>query len=246
MAHKRGDARQTARGVGVARRSHVGYGIHDAAHELIAQRGEAFATLGELCRRLFERGGEAYGAGYVLGARAHAALLGAATDKGRDGEALAQIERSDAARPVKLVARERERIDAEAGNVDRDMAHRLHGVGVKGYAARMGDANASIPTTQPVLMRPMFGADGMARAASCLTFTSRAAAERGVGETLGLKRKVAPVESCRKIGKRDMRLNDATPDIDVDPETYEVRVDGEAVTCAPVDTLPLAQRYKLF
>ncbi len=113
-------------------------------------------------------------------------------------------------------------------------------------AARMGDANASIPTTQPVLMRPMFGADGMARAASCLTFTSRAAAERGVGETLGLKRKVAPVESCRKIGKRDMRLNDATPDIDVDPETYEVRVDGEAVTCAPVDTLPLAQRYKLF
>ncbi len=113
-------------------------------------------------------------------------------------------------------------------------------------AARMGDANASIPTTQPVLMRTMFGADGLARAASCLTFVSKAAADAGVGERLGLARTVAPVRGCRGIGKADMRLNDRMPRIDVDPETYEVRVDGEPITCEPAESLPLAQLYHLF
>ena len=113
-------------------------------------------------------------------------------------------------------------------------------------AARMGDANASIPTTQPVMMRSMFGADGLARADTCLTFMSQAAADAGVGEKLGLRRRVAAVGGCRGIGKADMRLNDRTPRITVDPETYAVTVDGEPVTCEPAERLPLAQLYRLF
>ncbi|OUP10956.1 urease subunit alpha [Collinsella sp. An2] len=113
-------------------------------------------------------------------------------------------------------------------------------------AARMGDANASIPTTQPVMMRTMFGADGLARAQSCITFVSRAALDAGVRDRLGLARRVEAVEGCRGIGKADMRLNDRTPAISVDPETYEVRVDGEVITCEPADRLPLAQLYHLF
>lgn len=113
-------------------------------------------------------------------------------------------------------------------------------------AARMGDANASIPTTQPVMMRPMFGADGLARAETCLTFMSQAAVAAGVGEKLGLRRRVAAVGGCRGIGKADMRLNDRAPVIAVDPETYAVTVDGEPVSCEPAERLPLAQLYRLF
>jgi urease subunit alpha len=110
----------------------------------------------------------------------------------------------------------------------------------------MGDPNASIPTPQPVLYRPMFGSFGGAIGATSITFVSQAAATNGIAERHGLKHRVAPVSACRKIGKKDMRHNNATPAIEVDPETYEVRVDGELVTCEPAKVLPLAQRYFLF
>ncbi len=110
----------------------------------------------------------------------------------------------------------------------------------------LGDANASIPTPQPVLYRPMFGAFGMAPAALSLSFVSRAALEDGLVEKLGLRKIVVAVEHCRAIGKRDMLHNDAMPHIEVDPETYEVRADGELLTCEPASELPLAQRYFLF
>ena len=110
----------------------------------------------------------------------------------------------------------------------------------------MGDANASIPTPQPVLYRPMFGAFGGATVATCLTFVSKAALEEEIPLKLGLKKTVAAVEKCREIGKVSMRLNDATPSIEVDSETYEVRADGELLTCEPATVLPLAQRYFLF
>lgn len=113
-------------------------------------------------------------------------------------------------------------------------------------AAMMGDPNASIPTPQPVHHRPMFGAYGHAMAAGCMTFVSRAAFERGVGERLGLKRIVAAVDGVRGIGKAEMKLNNALPRIEVDPETYEVRADGELLTCEPATDLPLAQRYFLY
>ena len=110
----------------------------------------------------------------------------------------------------------------------------------------MGDANASIPTPQPVLYRPMFGSFGGATAATSLLFTSQAALEAGLPAQLGLKKMPVAVEHCRNIGKADMKLNDATPVIEVDPETYEVRADGALLTCEPADVLPLAQRYFLF
>jgi urease subunit alpha len=112
--------------------------------------------------------------------------------------------------------------------------------------AMMGDANASIPTPQPVHSRPMFGSYGKAMAASCITFVSQAAIEGRVAERLGLSRAVLPVIRTRGIGKADMKLNDAVPDIRVDPETYEVRADGELLTCEPATELPLAQRYFLY
>jgi len=112
--------------------------------------------------------------------------------------------------------------------------------------AQMGDANASIPTPQPVRMRPMFGALGRAAGASSLAFVSRAAAEAQVGTRYGLVREVVAVRNCRGLGKRDMKLNDALPRIEVDPETYEVRADGVLLTCEPARSLPLAQRYFLF
>lgn len=112
--------------------------------------------------------------------------------------------------------------------------------------AMMGDANASIPTPQPVHARPMFGSYGKAMAASCITFVSQAAIEGRVAERLGLARTVLPVLRTRGIGKADMKLNDACPDIRVDPETYEVRADGELLTCEPATELPLAQRYFLY
>lgn len=111
-------------------------------------------------------------------------------------------------------------------------------------AAQMGDANASIPTPQPMAMRPMFGALGPARHAAAVSFVSRAGVEAGACDGLG-KAAVA-VEGTRGIGKSDMRLNDATPWIEVDPETYEVRADGQLLTCEPAAELPLAQRYFLF
>jgi urease subunit alpha len=110
----------------------------------------------------------------------------------------------------------------------------------------MGDANASIPTPQPVLYRPMFGAFGSAIATTCLTFVSKAALEAGIPTKLGLKKTAIAVEKCRTIGKADMIHNAATPAIEVDPETYEVRADGELLTCEPAEVLPLAQRYFLF
>src|SRR5712692_10513383 len=108
----------------------------------------------------------------------------------------------------------------------------------------MGDANASIPTPQPVLYRPMFGSFGGATASTSATFVSQASLAAGIG-SLFRKRAVA-VKDCRAIGKRDMIHNSATPNIEVDPETYEVRADGELLTCEPAQVLPLAQRYFLF
>jgi urease subunit alpha len=113
-------------------------------------------------------------------------------------------------------------------------------------ASRMGDANASIPTPQPVVYSRMFGAYGGALPHSCLTFTSQTALSHGLAQRLGLSRIVVPVRNCRKIGKRDMRLNDRTGDIRVDPETYRVTVDGELITCESAAELPLAQRYFMF
>jgi urease subunit alpha len=114
-------------------------------------------------------------------------------------------------------------------------------------AAMMGDPNASIPTPQPEYMRPMFGAFGRARTASAVTFVSRAAAEADVGRKLGLARPVVAVGNTRAgIGKRSMMLNDLTPRISVDPETYEVRADGRLLTCEPAKVLAMAQRYFLY
>ena len=114
-------------------------------------------------------------------------------------------------------------------------------------AAPMGDPNASIPTPQPVHYRPMFGAFGKAITNSSVTFVSRAALDSGLRERLGVEKEMIAVENTRGgIGKRSMILNDATPHIDVDPETYEVRADGELLTCEPATVLPMAQRYFLF
>jgi urease subunit alpha len=108
----------------------------------------------------------------------------------------------------------------------------------------MGDANASIPTPQPVLYRPMFGSFGAAPQFTGVTFISLASLSHV--ESLGLKKRLVPVENCRRIGKADMIHNSATPHIEVDPETYEVRADGDLLTCEPASVLPLAQRYFLF
>jgi urease subunit alpha len=110
----------------------------------------------------------------------------------------------------------------------------------------MGDPNASIPTPQPVMYRPMFGSFGKATALIGMTFVSEASLNAGVPQRLGLKKSIAPVRNCRHIGKKDMIHNSATPNIEVDPETYEVRVDGTLITCEPARVLPLAQRYFLF
>lgn len=110
----------------------------------------------------------------------------------------------------------------------------------------MGDPNASIPTPQPVLYRPMFGSFGAATATTAITFMSQAAVSAGLAQKLGLKKIVRPVRNCRSIGKKDMLHNNATPKIEVDPETYEVRVEGQPIACEPASVLPLAQRYFLF
>jgi urease subunit alpha len=113
--------------------------------------------------------------------------------------------------------------------------------------AMMGDPNASIPTPQPVHARPMFGSIGRAIGSTCISFVSQAAIDDGIAQRLNLARMICPVANTRSgIGKKDMIHNDATPHIEVDPETYEVRADGEILTCEPAETLPMTQRYFLF
>ncbi|MDP9796258.1 urease subunit alpha [Catenuloplanes nepalensis] len=112
--------------------------------------------------------------------------------------------------------------------------------------AQMGDANASIPTPQPMLPRPMFGAYGNAPAALSLAFVAEAAIEDGLANRLDVRRRLAPVASTRNVGKADLPLNDATPRIEVEPDTFTVRIDGDLVEPEPVDSLPMAQRYFLF
>jgi len=112
--------------------------------------------------------------------------------------------------------------------------------------AQMGDPNSSIPTPQPVVPRPMFGSFGRALAHTSLLFMSRAAIENDVPKLLGLNKRVVAVQGCRSISKKDLKHNDATPDIEVNPETYEVRADGVLLKCEPASVLPMAQRYFLF
>ncbi len=112
--------------------------------------------------------------------------------------------------------------------------------------SQMGDPNASIPTPQPILMRPMFGGFGRAASPLSIAFVSQMCQREGVAQTYGLSKQIEPVKGCRNIGKRDMRLNDHTPEISVDPDTYEVVADGELLTCPPATELSLAQRYFLF
>lgn len=112
--------------------------------------------------------------------------------------------------------------------------------------AQMGDPNASIPTPQPVFGRPMFAAFGKALTQSSITFVSQAAYDSGIRERFGLQKRIEPVKGCRSISKKDMIHNHGTPSIEVNPETYEVKVDGEAVTCEPATELPMAQLYFLF
>jgi urease subunit alpha len=110
----------------------------------------------------------------------------------------------------------------------------------------MGDPNASIPTPEPVYYRPMFGALGLAKYSTSVTFTSKIAIKKGLAKKLGLKKKLLPVKNCRKIGKKDMVFNNLTPSIEIDPETYVVKVDGKVVTSEPASKLSLARLYNLF
>ncbi|MCY8371963.1 urease subunit alpha [Bacillus haynesii] len=110
----------------------------------------------------------------------------------------------------------------------------------------MGDANASIPTPQPVIYRPMYGQFGSALSSTSITFISQAAFDDKVHEKLGLQKIILPVRGIRKLTKKDMKLNCETPEITVDPQTYEVKVNGQLITCDPVDKVPMGQRYFLF
>ena len=112
--------------------------------------------------------------------------------------------------------------------------------------AQMGDANASIPTPQPVLPRPMFGAHGRAASATSVLFVAPAALDDGRADRLDVHRRLVPVADVRRRGKADLPLNDALPRIEVAPDTFTVTVDGEVVEPEPVDELPMAQRYFLF
>ena len=113
-------------------------------------------------------------------------------------------------------------------------------------ASKMGDPNASIPTPQPVIYRHMFGAYGKAVYKTCITFVSQASLDNGAIENYGLEKMIMAVKNCRNISKKDLIHNGATPQIDVNPENYEVKVDGVPITCEPVAIVPLAQRYFLF
>jgi len=120
---------------------------------------------------------------------------------------------------------------------------------IKGGAiafAQMGDANASIPTPQPIHMRPMFASFGGAISATSYTFLSQTALELGIPQQINLQKPAVAVKNTRKLSKKDMKLNEYLPQIEVDPETYEVRADGELLTCEPATNLPLTQRYFLF
>ncbi len=110
----------------------------------------------------------------------------------------------------------------------------------------MGDPNASIPTPQPVMYRPMFASYGKALYSTSITFVSKAAFELGIPQKLNLQKTIQPVEHIRSLSKKDMAYNNAMPKIDVDPQTYEVRVDGTLITCEPAEVVPMAQRYFLF
>lgn len=112
--------------------------------------------------------------------------------------------------------------------------------------AQMGDPNASIPTPEPIISRPMFGAFGRALTSTSLTFLSQAGLDRGIPQKLGLQKRVVAVKNCRSVKKRDLKLNDYLPKIEVDPETYVVTADGVRLTCEPAIVLPMAQRYFLF
>lgn len=112
--------------------------------------------------------------------------------------------------------------------------------------AQMGDPNASIPTPQPVFMRPMFGSFGKATGPCSIAFVSQLCRQKGIAKRYGLSKRIEAVKGCRKVSKRDLKWNNALPKITVDPETYEVRADGELLTCSPAQVLPLAQRYFLF
>lgn len=117
------------------------------------------------------------------------------------------------------------------------------GMAIRGI---IGDANASIPTCQPVAYRDCYAAFGKAQESTCITFVSKYAYEHGIKEELGLEKTVLPVGGIRNLTKKDMKLNDATPEIRVDPQTYDVTVDGELITCEPASELPLTQRYFLY
>ncbi len=112
--------------------------------------------------------------------------------------------------------------------------------------SQMGDPNASIPTPQPVYMRPMFGSFGQATAGCSIAFVSKLCKRQGVAARYGLAKRVEAVRGCRNIGKKDLKWNNALPEITVDPETYQVRANGELLACQPAKVLPLAQRYFLF
>jgi urease subunit alpha len=113
-------------------------------------------------------------------------------------------------------------------------------------AAPMGDPNASIPTPQPVHYRPMFGALGAAASATSVAFVSRAALEAGAGSRIGLSKRLVAVHGTRSVRKKDLVHNSYQPHIEVDSQTYEVRADGELLTCEPAKSLPMTQRYFLF
>jgi urease len=110
----------------------------------------------------------------------------------------------------------------------------------------LGDANGSIPTTEPIISRPMYGANASSLSSSCFVFVSQLSVDEGVIESYHLRKKVEPVKGCRTVGKKDMRLNDAMPKITVDPETYKVQADGYECVCDPVSSLPLTQSVYLF
>jgi urease subunit alpha len=112
--------------------------------------------------------------------------------------------------------------------------------------ANMGDPNASIPTPQPMHYRPQFGSFGKARTSTSVTFVSQASSENQSLQELGLQKAIIPVRDTREIGKKDLILNDSLPKIEVDPETYIVKADGEELHCEPAEVVPLAQRYFLF
>ena len=112
--------------------------------------------------------------------------------------------------------------------------------------AQMGDPNASIPTPQPVYSRPMFGAYGRSMETNSIIFVSQSASKNKVLDELTLRKKIVPIENTRSISKKSMKLNDLCPEIEVDPETYEVRLNGELITCEPAKELPMAQRYFLY